>query len=136
MTVNDPGVALPAPADLSASEVFVQTQGTMILIGSGFGWMIGGLSALGDIPLTLFLAVLAVAALLLLSGWAVRRSASGIAELPWSPQRSRIFGLAFAGEAFGIVAIVSGALLLHRTAWIPPLVALAVGLHFLPYLGR
>lgn len=114
------------------SDLFGQTRGAMVLVGAGLGWMMSGLSALGDIPLELYLAVLAVAALLLLGAVAVRRSAPGIAETPWSPPLRRGFMLAFGGEAAAIVVIFAAALLLHRPGWILPLVALAVGLHFLP----
>lgn len=104
----------------------------MVLTGAGLAWIINGLSALGDIPLTLFLGVLAAAALLLGGGWAVRRSAPGIAETPWPTERSQGFQWAFGAEAAAIIVIVTVALLLHRPLWIPPLIALAVGLHFFP----
>lgn len=120
-------------ADASrASELYGQTQGAMVLIGAGLGWIISGLAALGDMPLSLFLAVLAAAALLLLGGLAIRRSAPGLPDASWTPQVSRVFFQAFAGEIAGIVTIAVGALLLHQTVWIPPLIALAVGLHFFP----
>ncbi len=125
----------PAPSKVTAeraAELLGQTQGAMVLVGAGIGWMMSGLSALGDIPLGLFLAVLAVAALLMLGAVAVRRSARGIAEKPWSPQMRRGFWLAVGAESAAIVAIFAFALLLHRPVWIPPLAALAVGLHFLP----
>ena len=112
--------------------LFGQTQGAMVLTGAGFGWLMSGLSAAGDIPLFLLMAVLAVAALLLGGGWVVQRSAPGIAETPWTPRVSRGFWLAFGAETAAIFLIVSAALLLHRPFWIPPLVALAVGLHFFP----
>ena len=132
MTTNNTSAALPEVTAERASELFGQTQGAMVLVGAGLGWMMSGLSALGGIPPALFSAVLAGAALLLLGAVAVRRSAHNVAETPWSPQRSRGFWLAFGAEAAAIVLIVSTALLLHRPQWIPPLVALAVGLHFLP----
>lgn len=135
MTTNNTSAAAPEVTAERASELFGQTQGAMVITGAGLGWMMSGLAALGDIPLGLFLAVLAAAALLLLGAWAVRRSASGTAQTPWPPQTSRGFWLAFGAEAAAIVAIFASALLLHRPVWIPPLVALAVGLHFLPLAG-
>ncbi len=132
MTTNDTSAAPPEVTAERAAGLLGQTQGAMVLVGAGLGWMMSGLSALGDIPLGLFLAVLAVAALLLLGAVAVRRSARGIAETPWSPQMRRGFWLAFGAENAAIVVIFASALLLHRPQWIPPLAALAVGLHFLP----
>lgn len=132
MTTNNTSASLPELTAERASELFGQTRGAMVLAGAGLGWMMSGLSALGDIPPALFLAVLAVAALLLLGAVAVRRSAPGIAETSWSPQIRRGFWLAVAGESAAIVAIFAFAPLLHRPGWIPPLAALAVGLHFLP----
>ena len=132
MMMNNTSAALPEVTAERAAELLGQTQGAMVLVGAGLGWMMSGLSALGNIPLGLFLAVLAVAALLLLGAVAVRRSARGIAWVPWSPPLRRGFMLAFGGEAAAIMVIFAAALLLHRPVWIPPLVALAVGLHFLP----
>ena len=132
MTTHETPTAAPDLALERASALHGQTQGAMVLVGAGLGWMIGGLSALGAVPLTLFLAVLAAAALLLLGGWRVRRLALGIPELPWSPQVRRGFWLAVGGEIVAILVIVSGGLLLHQPDWIVPLMALAVGLHFLP----
>ena len=132
MMTNDTSDALPEVTAERASELFGQTQGAMVLVGAGLGWIMSGLSALGDVPLGLFLAVLTAAALLLLGAVAVRRSARGMAEIPWSPQMRREFWLAVGAESAAIVAIFAFALLLHRPVWIPPLAALAVGLHFLP----
>ena len=114
-----------------ASELYGQTQGAMVLISAGFGWVMIGLSALGDIPLSLFLAVLAVAALLLGGGLAVRRFAPDL-DVPWTPQMKRVFFQAVAGEIAGSLIAVIVALLTHHIQWILPLVALAVGLHFFP----
>lgn len=132
MTTNNSRTASPEVSAAHASELFGQTQGAMVLVGAGLGWIIGGLAALGEVPLVLFLGVLAAATLLLLCAVAVRRSAPGVTEAPWSPPVRRGFWLAFGAEAAAIVVIVAIALLLHSPGWIPPLVALAVGLHFLP----
>lgn len=139
MTTNDTttnetsaSIALPEVTAARASELYGQTQGAMVLVGAGLGWIISGLSALGEMPLGLFLAVLALAVLLLGGAVAVRRSAPGVTEAPWSPQTRRGFWLVFGGEGAAIVAIVAAALLLHSPGWILPLIALAVGLHFLP----
>lgn len=122
----------PEAAALRASVLLGQTQGAMVLIGAGLGWVLFGLSALGALPLELFLAVLAVPALLFLGALAVRRSAPGLPDAEWSPEMSRVFRQAVAGEMVGILAILAVALPLRRPEWILPLVALAVGLHFLP----
>ena len=132
MTTNDTEIAIPLPADLRASDLFGQTRSAMVLTGAGLGWMVSGLSALGDVPMALLLVVLATAALLLLGGWTVRRLTPGIMEPPWSPKVRRGFWLAVGGEVVAILVIVSCASLLHKWDWILPLMALAVGLHFLP----
>ena len=125
-------IEAPDAAALRASVLLGQTQGAMVLVGAGLGWVMFGLSALGALPLGLFLAVLAVPALLLLGALAVRRSVPGVPDAEWSPEMSRVFRQAVAGEGVGILAILVVTLPLRRPEWILPLVALAVGLHFLP----
>ena len=132
MAINNASVRTSEVSKERVSELFVQTQGAMVLTGAGFGWLMSGLSAAGDIPLFLLLAVLGAAALLLGGGWAARRLAPGIAEPPWTPRVGRGFWLAFGAETAAISLIVAVALLLHCPHWIPPFVALAVGLHFFP----
>ena len=130
MSTTETGVSKAVA--LRASALLGQTQGAMVLIGAGLGWVMFGFSALGALPLGLFLAVLAVPALLLLGALAVRRSAPGVPDAEWSPEMSRVFRQAVAGEGVGILAVLAVALPLRHPEWIPPLVALAVGLHFLP----
>lgn len=63
----------------------------MVLIGAGLGWMMLGLSALGDLSVGFFPAIFAAPALLFLWGLAVRRMAPGLRDAQWSPEMSRAF---------------------------------------------
>jgi len=112
-----------------AAPITASGQRLILFIEAGLGGVMFGLSALGALPLRLFLTV---PALLFLGALAVRRSASGLPDAPWSPEMSRVFRQAVAGETVGILSVFAVAMPLRRPEWILPLVALAVGLHFLP----
>lgn len=114
-----------------AAALHGQTTGAMVLTGAGVGWVMAGLSALGDIPLAT-LSFLVLPAALFLVALALGRAARGLPDAGWPPHVSRVFWQAVAGEAVGIVLIVLIASALHRRDVIAPLVAVAVGLHFLP----
>lgn len=127
MTAPERGVS-----ESRASALRGQCVGAMVLAGAGLGWTLFGLSALGDVPLGLFLAALAIPALLAVAALSVRRSAPDVPDAPWTPGLARAFRWAVAGEIIGSLAALTVAGLLGRPEWDPALVALAVGLHFLP----
>ncbi len=108
-----------------------QTSGAMVLTGAGLGWVMLGLSALGDVPLAT-LSFLVLPAGLFLAGLSLGRGARGLPDTPWPPRVARVFWQTVAGENIGIVLTLLAAMLLHRPDIIAPLIAVAVGLHFLP----
>ena len=130
MTTNNTNIS---EADAGPASVLLgQTRGAMVLIGAGLGWVMLGLSALGDLPLGFLLAVFVAPALLFLGGLAVRRMAPGLRDAEWSPGMRRAFQWAVAGETIAILAVCAVALSMRRPEWIFPLGGLAVGLHFFP----
>jgi hypothetical protein len=93
-------------------------------------WLVGGLAALGRAQSLPIAAILIVS--LVLFGFGLRATRLRTARPPRTPRDSRIFGAAVAFETIGAVGAVGLGNALGRADVIPPLVAIAVGLHFIP----
>lgn len=115
-----------------ASSARNQADAAFILTLAGLGWELFGLGAFGGLPVPLLLPLLAIFALLLTATLQTQHRLRHITPTPQSPTVQRVFKQAIAFEFVVIVLAVVITSILHKTAFILPVVALAVGLHFLP----
>lgn len=115
--------------------------GAIITTAFGFVWLGWGLSALGDLPLAIWVTDLLLAATLMaFAVTAARRSrkimrAQGATRADFWRTRRKPFGILTLLEVVGCIIVVVLANVFRRPDWIAVGISFVVGLHFLP-LGR
>lgn len=122
--------------DVALNAQIVSVRGradaAMVLTLAGVGWIMIGLSALGQVPLWVLPTALVVPACLLCGTIALQKQMRSLPLASQLLEVEKVLRQATIVECIAIAITVLVAGLFHRPEFIMPLVALAVGLHFFP----